>query len=247
MYTKKEKKMTLVEQATERLREALLSGRFPKGQNLTERVAGEYLGMSRTPVRSALHTLANEGLLVYQAQRGYQVREFSPKSILDAYQVRAVLEGQACREVAQKGLPKKAAETLSACIDHGRTLLACNESQFLHEEWREMNNRFHHAILEAADNETLMDMLLHVERLPMVSFQTIAKIGAQPDMSLLIGAQLDHERILTSLLEGDEGRASARMTEHVRIAGDLIVRDFDALVPEEQVSRMLAQITKSET
>ena len=99
--------MTLAEQATERLREALLSGKFPESPTLTERVASEYLGMSRTPVRTALHTLANEGLLVYQAQRGYQVREISQKSILNAYQVRAVLEGQACREVSMKGLHKK--------------------------------------------------------------------------------------------------------------------------------------------
>lgn len=239
--------MTLAEQATERLREALLSGKFPKEQSLTERVAGDYLGMSRTPIRSALHTLANEGLLIYQAQRGYQVREFSPKSISDAYQIRAVLEGQACREVAQKGLPEKAAKILSVCIDHGRALLACQEGQFLHEEWREMNNRFHHAIIDATDNETLVDMLLHVERLPMLSFHTIAKIGARPDMSLLLGAQLDHERILASLLKGDEGRASARMTEHVRIAGDLIVQDFGALIPETRVSEILTQITTSDS
>ncbi len=239
--------MTLAEQATEKLRKALLSGTFPTRQNLTERVAAEHLGISRTPVRSALATLANEGLLTYQPQRGYQIREFSPKSILDAYQVRAVLEGQACREVAQKGLPDKPAQTLSSCIDLGRSLLACDASQFQHEDWREMNYQFHHAIIEAADNETLMDMLLHVERLPMLSFQTIAKIGARPDMGLLLGAQLDHERILTSLQAGDEGRASARMTEHVRIAGDLIVQDFDALIPEERASRMLAQVIRPGT
>ncbi len=239
--------MTLAEKATEKLREALLSGKFPTGQHLTERVAAEHLGMSRTPVRSALATLANEGLMVYQPQRGYQVREFSPKSILDAYQVRAVLEGQACREVAQKGLPEKAAQTLSACIDAGRSLLASDATRFLHEEWREMNYRFHHTIIEATDNETLTDMLAHIERLPMLSFQTIAKIGAQPDMKLLLGAQLDHERILSSLQLGDEGRSSTRMIEHVRIAGDLIAQDFHALIPEERASRMLAQITGSGT
>ncbi len=239
--------MTLAEQATERLRDALLSGEFPRAQSLTERVAGEYLGMSRTPVRSALHTLANEGLLVYHAQRGYQVREFSPKSILDAYQVRAVLEGQACREIAQEGLSETQAQVLSACIRHGQALLACDEGQFLHEEWREMNNRFHHAIIEAADNETLRDTLLHVERLPMLSFHTIAKIGARPDMNILLGAQLDHEHILASLLKGDEGRASARMTEHVRIAGDLIVNEFDALVPDERADGGLAESLEPES
>ena len=107
-----------------------------------------------------------------------------------------------------------------------------------------MNSRFHHAIIDATDNETLRDTLLRIERLPMLSFHVIAKIGARPDMSLLLGAQLDHERILKSLMAGDAERASERMVEHVRIAGDLIVGDFAHPVPESRASEILSDLIK---
>jgi GntR family transcriptional regulator of vanillate catabolism len=180
------------------------------------------LGISRTPVRAALQVLATEGLLSYQPQRGYQMREFSAEAAFDAYQVRAVLEGQVCREIALKGLPSEVESIMSACVEQGRLLLTSDQVASFHDEWRDMNNRFHHALIEALSNETLKETLLHVEKRPMLSFQVIAKLGAQPDYKLLSVAQTDHERILSYLKAGDAERASAAMVEHVRVAGDLL-------------------------
>lgn len=218
--------MTLTEKAVEKLREALLQGNFPDGCSLTERQVSEYLGMSRTPVRAALQTLASEGLLAYEAQRGYSIREISPKAVFDAYLVRAALEALACREIAERGLSAQTESVLEACVTQGRDLLADGSGEFRHAEWRDMNNRFHQAIAEAADNEALTDVLLRVERLPMLSFRVIATIGARPDMALLEGAQRDHEQILASLRAGQSTRASSRMHEHILVAGDLIVSDM---------------------
>ncbi|ASJ72927.1 GntR family transcriptional regulator [Granulosicoccus antarcticus] len=218
--------MTLAEQATDRLKHALLSGEISGGKAMTERNVCEYLGMSRTPVRAALQALAAEGVLTYQAQRGYQMREFDKQAVLDAYQVRAVLEGQACREIAMCGLSESTQETLLACVVKGKKLLAEDRKSFVHEHWREMNSCFHHALLDALSNETLKEMLLHIEKRPMLSFQVIAKLGVKPDFSLLSVAQTDHERVLKYLQAGDAERASNAMVEHVRVAGDLLLEGW---------------------
>src|SRR5256885_9429535 len=62
----------------------------------------ELLGMSRTPVRQALPVLAQEGLLTEHQTRGYVVRGFSTADVLDAIDLRGVLEGLAARRVDRK-------------------------------------------------------------------------------------------------------------------------------------------------
>lgn len=218
--------MTLTENAVEKLRDALLAGEFSAGPSLTERQVSEYLGMSRTPVRAALQTLANEGLLAYEAQRGYRVRDINLETIFGAYKVRATLEGLACQEVAEAGLPIDTTKALEACVAEGRALLKVGSEQFQHAEWRDMNNRFHQAIVDAAKNETLSNLLGHLALMPMLSFKVIATIGASPNMALLEATQRDHEQILASLQAGQSVRASNRMQEHILFAGDMISKDI---------------------
>ncbi|RVU85619.1 GntR family transcriptional regulator [Leucothrix sargassi] len=217
--------MTLTEQAIEKLREALLVGTLPKGSSITERQVSDLLGMSRTPVRASLQALANEGLLVYESQRGYRIREINISTIIDAYKVRATLERLACQLVAEAGLSAETEAILQGCVDEGRRLLKDSSDNFQHEKWRNMNHRFHRAILDAANNETLSDTLDKVVMMPMLSFKVTATMEATPDMSLLAGAQRDHEKIFESLKAGQSLRASSRMEEHILVASDLIAKD----------------------
>jgi GntR family transcriptional regulator of vanillate catabolism len=60
----------------ETLRSAILSGEYNPGERLHEVRLTARLGVSRTPVRAALQTLASEGLLDYAPNRGYAVRTF---------------------------------------------------------------------------------------------------------------------------------------------------------------------------
>jgi tripartite-type tricarboxylate transporter receptor subunit TctC len=70
------------------------------GQRLAEIPLAQQLGVSRTPVRRALAMLAQEGLVSESESRGYLVREFSFQEVLDAIDLRGVLEGHAARSVA---------------------------------------------------------------------------------------------------------------------------------------------------
>src|ERR1700754_244260 len=97
---------TQLSAAIVRIREMILRGEIAPGQRVAEAPLADRLGVSRTPVRQALPLLAQEGLLLEHETRGYVVRAFTSADIIDAIDLRAVLEGLAARRVAELGASK---------------------------------------------------------------------------------------------------------------------------------------------
>src|SRR5262249_40341816 len=79
------------------LRKEILAGRFPAGMRLKTEEVAETLGISRMPVRDALRQLHSEGLVVVRPNRGALVTRLTAKEVLEAFEIRAVLEGLAAR------------------------------------------------------------------------------------------------------------------------------------------------------
>src|SRR5215831_7980147 len=88
--------------ATLGLRELVFSGEIAPGDRLPEVELAERLGVSRTPLRMALQTLAHEGLLEALSGGGFVVRAFSRSDVSDAIELRGVLEGTAARFAAER-------------------------------------------------------------------------------------------------------------------------------------------------
>src|SRR4030081_4165447 len=86
----------------DQIREAILGGSISAGERLNEVQLSKTLAVSRPPVRAALQALAGEGLLDYAPNRGFTVREFPLPAIVDAYDIRAALEGVAARFAAER-------------------------------------------------------------------------------------------------------------------------------------------------
>ena len=118
---------TLAQSVTEQLRDWILHGQVRPNARLEEVPLAEQLGVSRTPVRAALATLANEGLINHQPKRGYVVRSFDIDDIVAAYEVRSVLEGLACRSAAIRGLTEAQTRSLKANLAEGDRILACGK------------------------------------------------------------------------------------------------------------------------
>src|SRR5215510_1908126 len=79
------------------LRKMLLQGEFSRGERISELPLVARLGTSRTPIRLALERLAHMGLLDVVATGGFTVREFTLAEVLDAIEIRGVLEGTVAR------------------------------------------------------------------------------------------------------------------------------------------------------
>lgn len=77
------------------LRKQLLRGQFHSNERLTEESLAKKLGVSRTPVREALHKLELEGLVKMAGARGFCVPEGSVEDMNELFEIRAILEGHA--------------------------------------------------------------------------------------------------------------------------------------------------------
>jgi GntR family transcriptional regulator of vanillate catabolism len=201
-----------------RIREMILRGQLGPGTRLAEAPLAEQLGMSRTPVRQALPVLAQEGLLDEHETRGYIVRGFSSADILDAIDLRGLIEGLAARRVAERGASPGFIQNLRECLITGDQIFrkrhAIEESD--EAAYAEMNTIFHELILREAQSRMIAQALERNNRIPFGGPQALAFEKASPEAvyEMLWYAHRQHHLIVDALERGEGTRAEALMREH---------------------------------
>jgi DNA-binding GntR family transcriptional regulator len=126
------------ERAYEYLKDSILSGLFTPGERLTEEHLAKRLGISRTPIREALHKLESEGLIKPLATRGFVTSEDSREEIEELFEIRAVLEGYALRVICAR-ITEPVLDQLEEAVGQAEQALGRNS---LDEIFR-WNTRFH--------------------------------------------------------------------------------------------------------
>ena len=94
--------LTLREVVIGRIRQRVYNGEYRPGERLVERDLASDFGVSRLPVREALRTLRQEGLLTELPKRGIAVRSLERKDVEELFDVREALEVMACQLAAQR-------------------------------------------------------------------------------------------------------------------------------------------------
>jgi GntR family transcriptional regulator of vanillate catabolism len=212
---------TLTQNVTSTLRDWILHGQLRPGSRLEEVPLAEKLQVSRTPVRTALATLASEGLIDHQPKKGYLVRHFDLEAIAAAYEVRAVLEGLACRRAAQSGLTPEQTERLQQCLQEGDDILASGHLRPQdHGPYQHINVQIHTILLEASDNPWVLRFAEQAHNIPFASDRIIL----WDDHAVIRHSHNDHHRIIHAVIARDSTRAEQLMREHVYYAG-MILRD----------------------
>ena len=84
------------------LRQAILTGELQPGERLMEITLANRLGVSRTPVREAIHKLEQEGLVIMMPRRGAQVAQITEKDLIEVLEVRLGLEEMAVRFACER-------------------------------------------------------------------------------------------------------------------------------------------------
>lgn len=209
------------EQIVFTLRELIASGEFTPGQRLAEIPVSQRLGVSRTPVRRALALLAGEGLLAPAGARGYLVRAFTIKDILDAIEVRGQLEGMAARLASEAGPSDCLLQSLEDCVAEGESILG--PAMLEHEadaRWAKMNAEFHALIVNASGNRALAEAVGRNDKLPFAAAGALLG-GDTEDRTLrtqhreiLRHAQIQHRAILDALRARQGARCESLMREH---------------------------------
>jgi len=226
------------------LSQLIIRGELVPGEKLAEIPLAERFGVSRTPIRHALSVLEKEGLLIRgNSGRSYVVRRFSLEEILNAIEVRSVLEGLAAREIAQNRTPRGLLRELEALVADGGEIVeqveANGATAALTEKYFSINARFHQAIIEGANNKALATALANIGKIPFVSVGSIARYNdnteddsatARQKVRNMVLSHIQHQNLLEAIMDGQGGRAEALMREHAQIAvRNLHLRDSVAL------------------
>lgn len=215
---------TRSQDVTDLLRGWILNGELPAGAHLEEIPLAERLGVSRTPIRAALTLLGQEGLVDYQPKRGYVVRRFQADDVFAAYEVRACMEGLACRQAAERGLSPGSVEILRACLDEGDRILEDGELRPPDlQPYQAMNERFHDTIISQSGNPWVKRFVAQTHMIPFVSDRVIL----WHDYGVIRRSHDDHHRIAHALVERQGSRADDLMREHVYFAGLFLKDNFD--------------------
>lgn len=214
------------------LRTRILSGELAPGERLVEAQLAERLGISRTPLRYALSVLATEGLVERSGARGYVVRRFSVTDVLNAIDVRGVLEGLAARSVAERGVEASLARALEDCLREGDAIFAAGALDGDAEtRYADMNGRFHALIVEAAHNLAVSAALGLNDKIPFVSPGTVVfdKKARERQFMMLSYAHRQHHAIVGALVGGEGARVEALMKEHTHISKESLNLSVDRL------------------
>ncbi len=204
--------VTLAQAVTDRLRTEIMEGRFASNEKLQEMSLCKLLDVSRTPVRAALHSLAAEGLLDYAPNRGYRVCSLDPDRLISIFNIRAALEGLAAREAAERGMDDTAlAEFRVALVQGDRIMRVGHLRDVDRTVFGEVNAKIHEAILRAADNRMLKDMIRMCHNMPIFSDRNVL----WNDYDWVRRSHDDHHRIFDAIASRDAARAEQLMREHV--------------------------------
>ncbi|WP_158807207.1 GntR family transcriptional regulator [Beijerinckia sp. L45] len=199
-------------QVTESVRAALLDGKLPADSRINEVQLARSLSVSRTPIRAALQTLAGEGLLDHQPNRGFVVRAFSMGEIGDAFEMRALSEGLICRLAAERGLSAEQDLAMREALYLGDELLALSPTPpDCRSRYSAINVQFHLALQQAADSRLLADVLRLCNRIP----QTLTHNVVGFDLPDIRRRHENHHKIYHAVLLREPKAAETLMRAHI--------------------------------
>ena len=218
---------TLVDTITGRLRASILDGSLQPGQRLTEIALAEAMQASRTPVVAALKALTEQGLVRYAANRGYWVREFTIDEVLEAYDLRATLEGMACRLLAERGAAPRDIDAMERCLATGEGMLGGTELLGSdHARYQRMNVEFHTLILANCGNARLVEFVRKTHELPLAS----NRIVFWKSLEIVRRSHDAHVRVCDAIKQRQGARAESLMREHVYEAGQVLKRHWSEVL-----------------
>jgi GntR family transcriptional regulator of vanillate catabolism len=202
------------------LRELVLSGELKAGERLSELSVVDRLGVSRTPVRTALMRLEEEGLLEALPGGGYVVRHFSEADIFESIEVRGTLEGLAARLAAERGpSPGRIAE-IKDCLRSLDRLVQGDHGPETFSSYVELNERFHHLLIHLSGSRVVARQIERAAALPFASPSAFVEVQAvlPESRAILLVAQEQHRSVVEAIERREGARAEALMREHSRVA-----------------------------
>ena len=192
-------------QVAERLRVLIDSGELAPGTRLNEIELCNTMGVSRTPLREAIRSLATEGLIELQPNRGAIVSVVSQEDVTEILPIMASLEGLGGRLAAMHMDQSKIAQVRKI---HDQMIAHYKNNEVA--EYFETNRLIHELITEGSGNQTLVDTINSLS-----AKVRRARFTAQMSKESWAKAVSEHEEMIAALEAQDPDRLEAILVQHV--------------------------------
>jgi len=203
--------VTLAEHLFHLLTEAILKGDLPLGSKISEPALAQRYGVSRGPLREALHRLQERNLIVRSANHGARVVETTPQMLNAIFGVREALESLAAREATRLMSDADIAALAEGVRRHEAEIAGAVEGQ--HNALGAADRDFHFRIAKASGNPLLIDLLCN-QFYPLLRLYRSRK----DNLSLRTRALIEHQRILAAIQDRDPELAEITMRRHIQNA-----------------------------
>lgn len=194
---------SLAEDATSRLRRAIVAGELPAGAPLPEDGLATQLGVSRVPIREALIELEQEGLIEFDHRGRSRVRNFTEEDFEALFSMRSTLEVMAAHLVVHRMTDDDVKE-LEVMIGEQENAKDLTELSLL-------DVAFHARIIQAARHRPLAVCWRTIRSQIQVWLARSHRAQAQRHLSSINLTVPGHRRLLADLCSGSEQKAESAM------------------------------------
>ncbi|UCF91566.1 MAG: GntR family transcriptional regulator [Desulfobacterales bacterium] len=208
---------SLGEHVFENLKQAVIKGDIAPGTWLVESHIAETLGISRTPVREAIHKLEREGFVQKQPRSGFTVLGLNRDDIEETFGIRSVLESYAARLAAIKHKEKEL-KALEKKIEEFQTCIEKKQMKILPE----INTEFHDLLYALSKSPKLIQMINNLKD-QIYRFRHI--ILMKDNMALK--SNEDHRLMLLHIRKRDADGVERLVREHVLRGQEVVLQEFD--------------------
>ncbi|MBB5157156.1 GntR family transcriptional regulator [Saccharopolyspora phatthalungensis] len=198
-------RLSLSEQALAVLRQAMVSGEIQPGEIYSAAALASQLGVSSSPVREAMLTLVNEGLMVPVRNRGYQVVPISASELEEIQRIRILLEVPTMVEVASRHAELDLAPYAGIAQE---IVDAAHEGDIT--GYLERDRDFHLGLIGLAGNARLTKMVGTLR-----DHTRLFGLKGLNEQGQLIASAKEHLEIIAAMQSGDTAKTEQLMSVHL--------------------------------
>jgi DNA-binding GntR family transcriptional regulator len=201
-------KPLLKDRAYAELKSLIQSGVYAPDTFLSERQLVEKLGMSKTPIRSALEHLEAQGLVAVSPQQGIVVKDLSAREIAELFDMRAAIEPFIVRRLAERSLTAAQSTRIKVNLKRQRGAVNAEDPRAA----TTLDIEFHTLLAELLDNREILGWLARCFDKLERSILRVNRLAS----GRLPKSQGDHAAIALCILKGRGNDAAKAMAEHLQ-------------------------------
>ena len=210
--------ISIADQIFDQLERDILTGKYKRGELLSEQRLAEDLGVSRTPVREAVRRLEQEDMLE-DSGRGLVVVGIAKEDMPDMYEIRMRIEGLAAQRAAERITDEELREMGDILDMQGFFIEKQSKTDSDNsDKIKDLDSQFHELLYRCSGSKPLCDILI-----PMHRKMTKFRKASVRKKSRASASLQEHVAIFEALKAHDGEQASALMMQHLMNARDSIM------------------------